>query len=250
LSLLALPRLVGFIEHEVFAHGQFTTEKAIDLVAEAPPRLMSELDETFHAWARTHFDTDRGGEWCLFSFPEEVEARLLMPSAQFIVRHEYAHWHLNRFNLAARSRILDRTTMYLSHFVATRSSHIPGVEIYPTLTEASKSDWIEKISCDTMSLMGLLGLYRLPQERRELFAGIAMVYGILNYWSYFYERFFEEPMRFDSHPPTRFREGAMCFIVAEEHGISEREFLSCQYGAGIMVGDFMGAILNKYKPIY
>lgn len=251
LTILATPNISTYI-NESHSKATISIDDAKKSIENIPGLLITELDQLFNIWAKAQGECVEHGVWNLADFPLIQYFYFFEPIGRFLVWHETAHWHLRRFNDSTKRVFFDRTQSHITNFIQDEYSdnNLSKIVIRNLNNVEIRENWVEEITCDVMSTFCHITNFVEAYQRRDFYAALAIVFGMFQYQTYFFSRFYEEELSYHSHPPVAFRRDVLYYIIAKELDMTLHDFIQYEFGAGLLADGILSGILKEYSSAY
>ena len=247
LSILALPRLSKYLD-DVLHGDSLPIDQAIHFSSHPTAEVLAEVDGLFATWSRIHWQLQQHAGWVLAEFPRDPGLSYYVGMLRFILFHEIGHWNYERFTPAAQQLLHDRTVEhmrdYLPHFAEINGDAAATWIAEYLGDDCRRAKWLKEVTADSMAAFACEMFCSTQQQQRDWYASLAISFGIMKYYEFYVSRLGE--ISYEAHPPTVFREGVLYHILSREKNISPRQFLTDEFGAGVIAGELMSNVLSAY----
>lgn len=248
-SIMSIPKISKYINDAVQSET-ISIEDLGYLIDNIPDSLLYELDSLFDIWQRIQEESNNSGIWKLSNFPLVEDLFFFDKIFRFVMWHEVSHWNFFRFKEPICSKLFDQTRFHLSNFLREgKFIDSKSVEIacqYLQYSEIENS-WLNEITADSMAAISCIMKHASSQyDKRDWYASFAMLFGLLGYYQFFLTGIRGYEISFESHPPVGFRQEILYYILSQELGMSMKQFLEDEFGAGVLVSCVISRILENY----
>jgi len=250
ISLLAMTYTIAWFQNILHRSSHISIDEIENLVI--PREILIEMHDVMKIWNSVDNTGSSGLDdiWDHMDRKNLEVARIpLQKMLVFVTFHEFFHWYktvcLSDAWEEIRGRVKNELTSWLSEDPTVSKAIRQNISLLFKSDPKAFEYWTEEIQADLMASEYCRDYF--PGGFSDLYATQAWLYSmLLMMQEVFYKFIAKKAMSMRTHPPANIRQSIICYINARHLKISQVEFLTKQWGTGVIISALMSRIFTLY----
>lgn len=246
-SIISMPNLSHII-NEFFMREIVTIDEIKIYIKNTIKESYNDINNLFNIWSRNILPENNYIRWNFSEFCQIKNEFFFEDIFRFIMWHELSHWNLFKFKDDKKNMILGQTKKHLGEFLNCNMLDDKDLKIVKEYLSKKNiyNSWIEEITADTMSIISAIKLVEFNAKKKQrVYSSLAVAFGLMKYFETFSCYYYNSELTYTTHPPVKFREQILMYILSKENNLTITQFIEYQYGSALVMQVYLEQLLQN-----